>query len=118
MKNLFKKVNDLTSNLDLSSVQGYLDKVTVDVKEAGKASKDTFVSAAEKSVNFIHETIDSEQVTSVFDNVKNAVEAGVDGVKKQADLIVNSRNDNQEKARSLSENTTFDQVILRLSGSF
>lgn len=117
MKNLFKKVNDLTSNLDLSSVQGYLDKVTVDVKEAGKASKDTFVSAAEKSVNFIHETIDSEQVTSVFDNVKNAVEAGVDGVKKQADLIINSRNDNQEKASAGTEPTDeIKEAIRKLDG--
>lgn len=109
MKDLFKKVNDLTANLDLSSVQGYLDKVAVDVKEAGKTSKEALISAAEKSANFVHETIDSEQVASLIDNAKSAVESGVEGVKIKVDKIKTPKNEN------LDSKTTKDESVDKLN---
>jgi hypothetical protein len=105
MKDFFDKVNGLTANLDLSSVQGYLDKVAVDVKEAGKTSKKAFAFAAEKSVSFMNETMDSEQVTLLINNAKSAVDSGVNGIKDQIEHIQSSKDTNVDSSSTKDRST-------------
>lgn len=113
MKDVLKKVEGLVTNLDLTSVQDYFDKVTVDVKAVGKTSKDVFILATEKSVSLAHETINSEQVTSLINNTKCAVESGVDGIKAQIENIKSSKDANFDSATTKDNSTDELQVAIK-----